>query len=175
LAASLSVLKIERNRIADLRRTSSTMQILFLDDDPMRATTFTNTWPESVWVTTAGECIRRLEEPWDEVHLDHDLAGETYVDHDRDDCGMAVVRWLCETPRDHLRVTRFFIHSHNENAACIMALHLKVTGYLVEVRPFGRRSPGPLASLAVIPRRRAHWGRRILDWLIGNPTPPKIF
>ena len=32
--------------------------------------------PEAVWVQTADDCIARLEEGWDEVHLDHDLGGE---------------------------------------------------------------------------------------------------
>ena len=150
------------------------MRILFLDDDPTRAATFADTWPGSVWVETAGECLRRLEEPWDEVHLDHDLGGESYVDHDRDDCGMAVVRWLCETPRHHLIGTQFFVHTHNENAACIMALHLEVSGYRVKVRPFGRRPAASLAVAGEVPRRSASWGRRIVDWLTGNTTPRRV-
>jgi hypothetical protein len=151
------------------------MRILFLDDDPKRASAFAEDWPEAVWVTTAEDCLRRLEEPWDEVHLDHDLGGETYVDHDRDDCGMAVVRWLCEAPRDHLQGTRFIIHTHNENAACAMALHLEVTGYHVKRRPFSRQPSSPRPSSAELPERRTHWGRRIVDWLVGRSTPPRLF
>ena len=114
---------------------------------------------------TAEECLARLAEPWDEVHLDHDLGGETFVDHERDDCGMAVVRWLCDEPRRHLRAARFVVHSHNPNAACVMAFHLQVTGYRVEVRPFG---DGPVPGSA---RRGGHpLGRRLLDWLRGLPS-----
>jgi hypothetical protein len=151
------------------------MRILFLDDDPKRALAFADTFPEAVWVTTAEECLHRLGEPWDEVHLDHDLGGEAFVDHDRDDCGMAVVRWLSEELRDHLLLTRFFIHTHNENAACIMALHLEVMGYLVKVQPFGRRAFTPRARLVDVPKRQVHWGRRIVDWLIGKSMPLRIF
>ena len=50
--------------------------ILFLDDDPERAEIFLADNPEAVWVQTAEECIARLAEAWDEVHLDHDLGGE---------------------------------------------------------------------------------------------------
>ena len=102
---------------------------------------------------TAENCIAHLAEPWDEVHLDHDLGGDVFVDFERDDCGMAVVRWLCAQPRAHLAKTRFFVHTHNLNAACLMVLHLEVMGYEVRVRPFGTAldqpaRPGRLRSLA---------------------------
>jgi hypothetical protein len=110
---------------------------LFLDDDPQRAAAFAAARPGAVWVTTAEECRARLEEPWDEVHLDHDLGGEHFVDQSRDDCGMEVVRWLSLHPRPHLRGTRFFVHSHNPAAATMMAMQMMLNGYRVEVRPFG--------------------------------------
>jgi hypothetical protein len=110
---------------------------LFLDDDPARAEIFLGMNPTAVWVQTAAECIARLEEPWSEVHLDHDLGGEIYVDQSRDDCGMEVVRWLSLHPRPHLKQTRFFIHSHNPGAATMMAMQMMFNGYRVEVRPFG--------------------------------------
>ena len=150
------------------------MRILFLDDDPLRAEAFVETWPEAVWVTTVEECLCCLEEPWDEVHLDHDLGGESYVDHDRDDCGMAVVRWLTEEPRPHLLDTQFIIHTHNENAACIMGLHLEVTGYRVKVQPFGRRASAPPANRAEVPGLDVPWTRRLADWLLGRTTPRSL-
>ena len=58
-------------------------RILFLDDDPDLARAFLGRHPDAVWVETAGDCITRLAEPWDEVHLDHDLGGEIYVDSSR--------------------------------------------------------------------------------------------
>jgi hypothetical protein len=112
-------------------------RILFLDDDPMRAEIFLAANPEAVWVETASACIARLAEEWDEVHLDHDLGGERFVDLSRDDCGMEVVRWLCLEPHPHLKRTRFLIHSHNPIAAQMMAMQIHVAGFQVENRPFG--------------------------------------
>ena len=139
-------------------------RILFLDDDPSRAAAFLGGHPDAVWVQTADECLARLAEPWDEVHLDHDLGGEVHVDHDRVDCGMGVVRWLDLEPRPYLQAARFFVHTHNLNAACLMALHLQGMGFTVEVRPFAMDPPGtstrrPLAS-RVLRRLRSFWGRR---------------
>ena len=116
-------------------------QILFLDDAPERAAAFLAAHPSAVWVRTVEQCIELLEQPWDEVHLDHDLGGEVLVDHERADCRMAVVRWLCEESRPHLRETRFIIHTHNPNAACMMVLHLQVMGFPGPGKPVRRRDP----------------------------------
>ena len=80
--------------------------------------------------------MTRLEESWDEVHLDHDLGAEQFVDSDRDDCGMAVIRWLESAPRPHLKTARFRVHSRNANAACMMVLRLEALGFHVEAAPF---------------------------------------
>lgn len=112
-------------------------RILFLDDDPRRAEVFLDRNPEAVWIQTARECIAKLTEPWDEVYLDHDLGGEHYVDVERDDCGMEVVRWLCREPVAHLIETPFVIHSHNLAAALMMVLLMRETGYRAEFLPFG--------------------------------------
>jgi hypothetical protein len=128
-------------------------RILFLDDDPARAEVFLEANPEAVWVQTAGECIARLEEEWDEVHLDHDLGGERFVDLSRDDCGMAVVRWLCLEPHPHLLPTHFLIHSHNPIAAEMMVMQIHVAGFRVENRPFGLTGPLP-------PRHDPFWNQR---------------
>jgi hypothetical protein len=116
-------------------------RILFLDDDPARGVEFKTYNPEAVWVETAADCIRALNEPWDEVHLDHDLGGEHFVDHDRDDCGMAVIRWLCDEPRPHLEGSVFVVHTHNAGAALAMMFQLQSMGYNVEERPFGAPRP----------------------------------
>src|SRR5262245_60109865 len=85
-------------------------RLLFLDDDPLRAELFLRENPHAVWVTTVGECVARLDDVWDEVHLDHDLGGKTFVDSSADDCGMEVIRWLCKGLRGHLKDTLFFVH-----------------------------------------------------------------
>jgi hypothetical protein len=113
--------------------------------------------PNAIWVQTVDDCLKRLEENWDEVHLDHDLGGERYVRVDRMDCGMEVVRWLCLTQHPHLMTTRFFIHSHNENAASIMMSQMRVAGFRVSFRPFGSSEPSPRYSGNIDdirPRRR---------------------
>lgn len=132
-------------------------RVLFLDDDPLRAEVFLARRPEAVWVSTVPECLERLAESWDEVHLDHDLGGEVFVDIGRPDCGMEVVRWLCREPRPHLEVSRFVVHSWNEPAACAMALELVCRGYQVELRPFGEEPPPPLRA-----QGPGRW-RRLLD------------
>ena len=122
---------------------SISRRILFLDDDPARGVEFMTENPDAVWVETAADCISALGEPWDEVHLDHDLGGEHFVDHDREDCGMEVVRWLCEEPRPHLESCLFVIHTHNADAALAMIFQLKAMGYNVLERPFGAPQPAP--------------------------------
>src|SRR6476469_10087654 len=112
-------------------------RVLFLDDDPARGVAFLAWNPGAVWVRTAAECLERLAGRWDAVHLDHDLGGERFVDHEREDCGMAVVRWLCEEPRPHLRDTRFVVHTHNRDAARTMIFPLQTLGYDVHASPFG--------------------------------------
>jgi hypothetical protein len=140
---------------------STGRRILFLDDDPARGAAFLNALPGSLWVKSASECIEQLGEPWDEVHLDHDLGGERFVDHQREDCGMAVVRWLCEEPRPHLEATRFIVHTHNPEAACVMAFHLETMGYAVLQCPFGTR-PHPEADG---PSGRRSWLGRMVSRL----------
>ena len=115
-------------------------RLLFLDDDPGRAAQFLTRNPQALWVKTAAECLDRLAEPWDEIHLDHDLGGEKFVSLERSDCGMAVVRRLADEPHPHLATTRFVIHTHNLNAACVMVAHLQLLGYRVVARPFATAS-----------------------------------
>jgi hypothetical protein len=145
------------------RRSPDGPRILFLDDDPGRAAAFLAAHPAAVWVRTAEQCLARLEEAWDEVHLDHDLGGEVLVDTGREDCGMAVVRWLCLVPQAHLRDTRFVIHSHNVNAAWLMVKQLQAMGLDVRACPFGTspRGSAPAAGPGGWWRR----ARRVLRWL----------
>lgn len=110
---------------------------LFLDDDPARAAVFLAQHPQAVWVQTVPECLAELTGRWDEIHLDHDLGGEHFVDSGREDCGMEVVRWLTREPRRHLRRARFTVHSHNMVAAYEMTFRLQLAGFRVQARPFG--------------------------------------
>ncbi len=113
------------------------VRILFLDDDPARAENFLGRHPEAVWVQTVEECLEQMLEVWEEIHLDHDLGGKQYVNLNQPDCGMEVIRWLCKEPRDHLKKTRFLVHTHNSIAGLMMVLQMRVSGYSAEFRPFG--------------------------------------
>ncbi len=121
-------------------------RLLFLDDDPARAEAFLRENPAAVWVQTVEDCLARLTEPWDEVHLDHDLGGKTYVNSDENDCGMEVIRWLCCAPREHLRQTRFIVHTHNSLAGLLMVLEMRARHFAAEFRPFGSDPASLLAG-----------------------------
>jgi hypothetical protein len=149
---------------------------LFLDDDPRRAERFLQQVPTAVWVKSVAECLPRLIETWDEVHLDHDLEGQRWVDTNRADSGMEVIRWLCKEPRLHLRHTRFFVHTHNFVAGLLMVLQMHESGYTSEFRPFGHDLAAMLqdseaAGIAAPIGRtdRPHRWRRWLAWVVELP------
>ncbi|MGP0067360.1 MAG: cyclic-phosphate processing receiver domain-containing protein [Isosphaeraceae bacterium] len=130
----------KRLRLARSRshpRPTLTRCQLFLDDDPLRAEIFLRANPQAVWVKNVAECLARLAEPWDEVHLDHDLGGKTFVDSNAKECGMEVIRWLCKEPRQHLKETLFFVHTHHAAAGLLMVLEMRRCCYKAEFRPFG--------------------------------------
>jgi hypothetical protein len=160
-------------RLVNRYRPVPTRRILFLDDDPKRAELFLTHNPEAVWVQTVEECLARLVEDWDEVHLDHDLGDRIYVDVNEKDCGMEVIRWLCKESRPHLLRTLFCVHTHNAAAGVLMVLEMQGKGYKAEFRPFGLGSPlfllpnqprpGPSAGTLSEPPARAL--RRWTRWL----------
>jgi hypothetical protein len=153
----------------DLPLPKTTPRRLFLDDDPLRAGAFLEAYPDAIWVQTVPECVEKLAEAWDEVHLDHDLGGEIFVDIDREDCGMEVVRWLARETRPHLGRARFVVHSHNMVAAWMMVMEIRALGYRVEARPFGldppevepEPEPEPATGLRRRWERARSWVRRL--------------
>jgi len=124
-------------------------RLLFLDDDPGRAGAFLLEHPDAVWVTTANQCLEHLAECWDEVHLDHDLGGERWVNLDRDDSGMAIVGWLCREPRPHLKATRFYIHSKASEPAVSTSLWASIRRERCAVSETGARD-APMMPLWLI-------------------------
>jgi hypothetical protein len=146
---------------------SASRRILFLDDDRARGESFLAHNPCAVWVRTAAECIEHLAEPWDEVHLDHDLGGEHFVEHERDDCGMEVVRWLCQELRPHLSKAQFVVHTHNATAACAMSFQLGATGYRVRESPFKTLPPPPPAPRILLLDDHPERGESFLHWYPG--------
>lgn len=111
------------------------MSILFLDDSAVRQRRLLMDYPHATVASTAHDCIQHLKTgPWVTLCLDHDLGGETYVDSDRTDTGMEVVRWIEENKPS---IQNIIVHSLNYDAAKEMVLRLKNAGYDAEFQPFG--------------------------------------
>jgi CheY-like chemotaxis protein len=114
-------------------------QVLFLDDDYRRIYEIRSRADvleaDLTIVETAHECIEQLaSQTFDLVLLDHDLGGETYVDSNRVDCGMEVVRWLVDNGGEH---GAFIVHTMNSVAAAAMYMELDQLGYPVRQAAFG--------------------------------------
>lgn len=107
------------------------IKILFLDDAEYRIEAFSKKVPTAKIVETAKDVIDILSSgvELEYLFLDHDLGGEQYVDSDREDCGMEVVRWMMENKVD---VGTVIVHSHNIVAAEKMRLGLEESGYNVQ-------------------------------------------
>lgn len=108
--------------------------ILFLDDCPLRTKNFQSAFPSATCVATSATCIEELKkQDWDYVCLDHDLGGETFVDSDRADTGMEVVRWIVEN-KPH--IMHIFVHSLNHPAAQEMSAKLRKATFAASCAPF---------------------------------------
>ena len=135
-----------------------TPRLLFLDDAPDRAAAFLAAHPGAMWVQTVEQCSACCSSRGTRSISITTWAGKCWSITSGPDCGMAVVRWLCEEPRPHLRDTRFVIHTHNPNAACMMVLHLQVMGFQVQASPFGVVTPtGHNANLGALAGRLIRW------------------
>jgi CheY-like chemotaxis protein len=114
------------------------MKILFLDDSAERIEkAFEHFEDDDVdIVVSAASAIEalRAKRKYDLVMLDHDLGGETWVDSNREDCGMEVVRWIVKKKP---KIGRIVVHSWNSVAAPIMVEELKKAGYKATYKPFG--------------------------------------
>lgn len=116
--------------------TYKDIRVLALEDKEDRGATILSTFPNVLWVRTARDCINELKtKPYDIVTLDHDLNQEVFVDSNREDCGMEVVRWLVKQRMQ--KQIRVVVHSHNLPVSEKMVSALKTAGYLVEYEPFG--------------------------------------
>ena len=113
------------------------MKIIFLDDSLNRWRSFRSKIPSADHVETVAECVAAIqkEADIDWLFLDHDLGGETWVDSNREDCGMEVVRYLCANDCTS-RIKNIVVHSQNESAAKEMYLKLKDAKYNTQLVPF---------------------------------------
>jgi len=113
------------------------IDILVLEDNQERMKYFRRAFPGLVWSETAADCITNLTqaEAIGELWLDHDLGQENYVNSNRPDCGMEVVRFL-EQNELQLKINKIFVHSHNTYAAQQMTLALQKADYNAVLYPF---------------------------------------
>jgi hypothetical protein len=111
------------------------MNILFLDDSPIRTKEFKSNNPSAICVETAKDAIKELDSniEWSYVYLDHDLGGEKFVDSQNTNTGMEVVRWIVANKPN---IDLIIIHSLNPVAANNMLTDLKRAAYPTMVRPF---------------------------------------
>ena len=122
--------------------------VLFLDDSAERAAVQFQRWPDAkrertLWVENASsaiDAIDKLRGKFDEIHLDHDLGGMTYVHSGNENTGMEVVRWFEKLSIEDLSAfdhTYFVVHSWNIPANNSMTKRLKELVLRVISRPFG--------------------------------------
>lgn len=113
-------------------------RVLFLDDNIFRCMAATRTFAgDELYIThTSWDTIQLLATTgsFGFVTLDHDLNGEQFVDSNRADCGMEVVRWIT-TNSPKIGIVN--VHSWNHEAADRMVDALGCAGYKAERRLFG--------------------------------------
>ena len=107
---------------------------LFMDDSVTRQQRFSQQYPHATIVSTAEQAISMLQtQTFTVVHLDHDLGDEIYVDSDRPDTGMEVVRWIVE---NRPVVGTVVVHTMNHEAGPLMVERLREAGYEADWVPF---------------------------------------
>lgn len=114
--------------------------ILILEDDKHRTRWFKRTWPTAIIYDNAKEFINYLEEIKNTedsitIFLDHDLGNETYVDSNKQNTGMEIVRWF-EQNKHIDNIDHIFIHSLNTYAAKEMHQRLEKLKYVSRLSPF---------------------------------------
>ncbi len=123
-------------------------RVLFLDDNPARRRWFGLhgvSFEDQLWFAIDAEgAIKCLSDPihadgFDLVYLDHDLGEETFVDSDRKDCGMEVVRWIVANKP---KIGEIVVHTMNTPAGHGMVRALREAGYSACYRSFFRMVHG---------------------------------
>lgn len=111
------------------------MNIIFLDDCPNRTRVFKTAIPSAKCVVDAQSAINAIQSTpdIDQLYLDHDLGGETYVDSSLKNTGMEVVRWIVANKPN---IRKIVCHSLNEPARRSMAKNLAENGYKVSMVPW---------------------------------------
>ena len=110
-------------------------KVLILEDDPNRMAQFRNMSDEIEIISTVPEAIQLLTDYiWRTLYLDHDLNRESFVDSNRVDCGMELVRWIV---KNKPTIPSIIIHSANRKGSNLMYQSLKENDYNVVQSPWG--------------------------------------
>lgn len=111
-------------------------RFLVLEDNAERIAFFRHILPPPEIHETVEPFIEALKGGGDFwlVSLDHDLNGEVFVDSNRKDCGMEVVRWIVAHKPS---IAEIVLHTANPFASRLMEAELRRAGYVVWVSPFG--------------------------------------
>lgn len=107
------------------------MRVLFLDDREERIEWARERYGRfSLFIarTTKEALLMLVRHEFDLVSLDHDLNHESFVDSNRKDCGMEVVRWIAACKPT---IPKIVVHSANGEAASRMVEALATSGYNV--------------------------------------------
>lgn len=106
-----------------------------LEDNAGRIAFFKANYPQAIILKTAQAMIDALQTNYcNRLFLDHDLNNEAFVDSNRADCGMEVVRWIVANRPE---IDEIWVHTANKGAAGLMWRVLTEAGYTVKVEPFG--------------------------------------
>jgi len=125
--------------------------ILFLDPDPKRAVLAHQRMTDedqsqTIWCKTYEEAQTTLwnyRDELTEVHLEHDLGEQPYMNTRSEESGMEIVRYLenLSVHHDNLfgsyKKMKWTVHTWNDHAGPIMVERLRKIGLSVELKPFG--------------------------------------
>lgn len=109
--------------------------VIFLDDDHNRINAFRPWCPSAIIHETADMINKAIDtsDVVDVLFLDHDLGGEVFVDSNREDCGMEVVRFI---EKKQPKIKHIVVHTMNPAAGEEMTLRLQKVGYSAQHVPF---------------------------------------
>ena len=113
------------------------MIVLIVEDDQMRIGWFKDMYKDDElhFAVNVEEAKKLLQsQKFERIFLDHDLAGITFEDSDKETTGAAVVRFMVE--KGLQKQADIVVHSNNPAGAHYMYGMLEQAGYQVKSVPF---------------------------------------
>jgi hypothetical protein len=103
------------------------MNVLILEDNQERIKKFRSAFPFAVIVEDVDSAKKAfLNDRFNLVFLDHDLGGEIYVDSNKYNTGMTIVKWIVE---NKIVIDTIVIHTCNKTAGNEMFRKLEDANY----------------------------------------------